>query len=59
MLDSINLMTEIPKAEYKQEVRELKRRLAMLQQTVRKRSCRCSFYSKAGAPLGRAVSSRM
>ena len=37
MLDSINLMTEIPKAEYKQEVRELKRRLAMLQQTVREK----------------------
>ena len=37
MLDSINLMTEIPKAEYKQEGRELKRRLAMLQQTVREK----------------------
>ena len=37
MLDSINLTTEIPKAEYKQEARDLKQRLVALQQTVREK----------------------
>ena len=58
MLDSVNLTAEIPKAEYKQEAGELKRKLAVLQQTARERKLPVVilFEGWGAAGKGRVIS---